>query len=124
MFDKVISSSTIQAIKDAMTPVAEALGKGAEYTWVVLIKQQYVVAVGDFIGFVVGMVAGLLILKWTIIMYKTDRYGTNPGWFFSGAFALGGIGMSMYALYDGLAHIINPDFYVLQFLISAVTGAQ
>ncbi len=129
MFDKFISTSTVQSIKDAMTPVALAIGKGAEYGWTILIKQQYVYGV----GFAIAAVGSLVLMALFIWMFRSlseaakDSTGFSRGDYdFLIAFAfLASVAclICIFAFaFQSAAHFINPDYYALQYLLDTVTN--
>lgn len=41
-----MNPETVNAIKDALTPVAEKIGQGAEYAWEVVVMGQFAEGVG------------------------------------------------------------------------------
>ncbi len=122
-----MNPETINAIKEALAPVADKIGQGAEYGWIVVLKQQYVVAVGNFIMSAVG----LLLLVGAIFAAKhaykrmttpEDRYDMEfpVAPFLTILLGIPGALMLFGGLYDGIAHLINPDYYALEFFIGLV----
>ena len=116
----------INQVIDKLTPmfqsVADKIGQGAGFGWEVVMRQQYVVAIGSFILFVgLGIVSGLLtwgaIASWKEA--KKDVDVVAPAIFVS-FLAILGYTISFVALYQGLAHLINPSYYALDFFINLV----
>lgn len=112
-----MNADTINAIKEAFVPIAEKIGQGADYGWEVVVLQQYVTAIGNFIGTVVFFIAGVILWRFS---NRTlwDTADENPGWFCCMALSLGAFGVSAMALYEGVAHLINPYYYALEFFIT------
>lgn len=136
MLNNFISSSTVQSIKDAMTPVATAIGKGAEYGWTIVIKQMYVQGIGYALAAICSFAIAWTLFYWgrewlkEAKAYKNNNsYSTDGDGLYMGAFIF--LTLSAFVLsfgvmsvYAAIAHFINPDFYALQFLIDAVKPAS
>lgn len=134
MLNNFISTSTVQAIKDAMSPIGAAIGKGAEYGWTVLIKQQYVVGFGDLFLALGSLIVLVIAYRFAIFTFnkqieigKVDQYNDGGYGILCGLSVVAGavaFCILLAALYGGVAHFINPDFYALQFLVDAVKPAS
>lgn len=138
MFDSFISSSTVSAIKEAMIPVAEKIGNGAEYVWVVLVKQMFVQGFGWAVAGIAAMVLCLVAVKLVFWSYEvgkplvdkqTDSYYSTKGNGYMAICVISTIasvvlfGLASVFAYFAIAHFINPDFYAIKFLIDAVRPA-
>lgn len=56
-----MSPETINAIKDALAPIAAKIGQGAIYGWDVVVRQQYITAV-EGLGLAVLSLIGLVLV--------------------------------------------------------------
>lgn len=121
--------ATISAIQKALAPVADKIGQGAQYGWQVVMTQQYVTAIGDFIFAGVCLLVFLAGIGFAItaIKYKQKNdYDDSKIPLACVAIILIGLGLVLgpLALYDGIAHLINPAYYALQFFINLVHPAN
>ena len=110
-----------------MTPVAVAIGKGAEYGWTVLIKQEYVNGVGFSIA--AGACVILLFVFIWLVKKMAKGWSTAPTYDQEGYimgtifFSLFGVGCFIGACsfgWNAAAHFINPDYYAIKFLLETV----
>lgn len=134
MFNNFISSSTVQSIKDAMTPVATAIGQGAQYGWTILIKQQYVVAATDVVWAIGLLLIIVGIWKVAQLAFKEQAANDEKNKYNDGGAGILGalivvVGLAVFIfmcmfITDAIGHIINPDFYALQFLLDTVKPAS
>ena len=119
-----MDTKTIDSIKEVMAPIAQKIGEKAEWSWIIVIKQMYVVAVEGGLWAILGIV-GLII---SIILYRKGLKRTRKddyddgSQYYGPAILIGGL--SLFALILGtgtmVTHLINPDFYALQFFIDLV----
>lgn len=96
-----MSPETINAIKDAMIPVAEKIGQGAEYAWIVLVKGIFAEGITQ-LG-----IGSLLIIGALIIAYIVIKSAINFKFNFDEAFPIflfGGI-PAFIGLFIGLSII-------------------
>ena len=120
-----MNQETINAIKEALVPVAQKIGETAEWGWGVVIRQMYVEAIlGIFytiLGIVV-LVATYKLVRFVMKQCKEDRYSD---WGLVGI--IGGIiGTSVGFLlffgggYDAITRFVNPEFYAIKFFLELV----
>lgn len=114
-----MDANTIKAIQDALAPIADKIGQGATYTWTVVLKQQYVVAISDFFFSAFFLV---LTIIFGFIAYKSgkkiDEYdGVGMVSWFS-IFTILSLIVTATSLYDAIAHLINPGYYALDYFIN------
>lgn len=122
---RFMSPETVAAIQSALAPAFATIGEGGKYAWEITVKAQYAEGIAMlsisallFIAWVIGI--KLLIGAWK----KTEDYDRMPivmGFVFSTVllFVVGG-GM----LYDGLFHVLAPEFKALEFFIGTVKGGE
>jgi len=113
---------TIDKLKEVFEPIAEKIGQGAQFGWEVVMKQQYIVAVSDFIVLACCVVA-IFIAKWLITQgqksREDSRWNNYEFWYFGGIILLIVSAVLIpLCLYDGIAHLINPEYYALDFFIN------
>lgn len=104
----------IDMAQTSITKMAEGMGVAVPELWRILIKQQYVEAMGSFIWFVVGMICFYAIYKLIKWAFKADleELVVIVGFIVLGLFLMGVLGLS--ELYAGIAHIINPEYYAIK----------
>lgn len=121
-----MNTETIAAIQKALAPVAEKIGQGAQYGWDVVLAQQKVTAIGDFIFAAAAVVVMLICAWWALACWKKHVDDRHGDWIIGvvmlttvcfACFALMGL-----ALYDGSAHLINPSYYALKFFVGLAGG--
>lgn len=114
------SSSTIAAIKEALIPVAQKIGEGAEYAWTVVVTQQYVKGIGGLIVssvIMTGMIAfGIYLLRWAKKSEEESVIATTTVYWIIMMLSLA-IGMIPW-WYSSLLHLLNPDYYALEFFMT------
>ncbi len=121
-----MSPETLRAIQTALAPIAAKIGEGASYGWGVVLRQQMVVAVGDFIIVGISLIVIIAAVVAGIIAYKTKPYedARTVLSMFSFFGIVAGLMVLGFAGYDGIAHLVNPDYYALQFFIDLVRPAS
>lgn len=122
-----MNPETIEKLKEVFAPIALKIGEGAEYGWTVIIKQQYVLAVGSaIIALISAVVMGVGI--WLIrrgLKYQADSHYDSTKEVMTaigiGITALGTVVLG-FSSFDVIARLINPDYYAIQFLMQMVSG--
>ena len=113
MIDKVLA---------ALAPLAEKVGETAPIVWGVLIKQQYIIGIGNLIaalGFL-AVACGLVGLIPRAIRFSNDNGIDHVLSVSMGLVAVVFAGLSLLGLYLGVARIINPAYYVFETLIGGI----
>lgn len=121
-----MSPDTITAIQKALQPIADKIGQGAQYGWEVVVKQQYITGIVGIFDFVACFV--LLIIFFTIAIVNAKK----ADWEGEGdlnivcTFIFGGLAFIAALLCltnwpdTSIQHLLNPDYYALQFFIGLV----
>lgn len=116
-----MTPENIEAIKNALAPVADKIGQGAEYGWDVLVAGQFAEGVVKT-GFGASLLlAAIVTLVLVCIDFKKHRNDTDFDGF--GHVMIGGailvpLAISYGLLYDGLIAVMSPEYAALKFLIS------
>lgn len=118
-----MNPETVNAIKEALVPIAEKIGQGAEFGWEVVLRQQYVSAVGYFLVAGVAFIAICVGVGLIVAGLRYEKRGSfDDGKFARIAFGLvssvGGLLFFAGAVFNGMARLINPEYYALQFFIT------
>ena len=127
-----MNEDIILQLQSIMLPVAEKIGEGAEFGWVVVMKQQYVIATLGLIWSVMSVLAIIITSVWVNYMIKRDREESikdNYGYTHDHAFI--GILVGSFAIIASLVlicvnvetsitHFINPEYYAIEFFINLV----
>lgn len=123
-----MNPETVIAIKEALTPIAEKIGQGAEFGWEVVVRQQFVEAITMFVALGIGLVF-LFVGIWAACSL-TSRDWDSPVITKKSFIALAGLGIGFFmslisfiGVFAGSAigRLINPEYYALQFFISLGT---
>jgi hypothetical protein len=115
---EIASASAL--IKQELTPLAEKLGQGAEYTFGLFVRQVYVNAFTDLLWFGIGiplLFAGRYLLKRT---QDKEIYDNSPYYIF-GVIALL-IAFILIALpLSGLINaLINPQYQAIKLILETI----
>lgn len=124
----------ILKLQELFAPVADKIGQGAEYGWLVVIKQMYVYAAlgafwaafGVFVLLITNL-AGYLWRKKAQELVKAEGRYAGDNWAAAGITVpiIGTIaGLVVFAIGSSVAitHYLNPDFYAIKFFIGLVSG--
>ncbi len=111
-----MNPENINAIKEALAPVADKIGQGAEYGWEVLVAGQFAEGVATLILSCLGIVASVLVVHWGKNRYAVDDMDINAMM----AMALGWLSLLVLSgfVYHGLIQVVAPEYAALKFLIS------
>ena len=113
-------------LKILLEGVSLKVGEGAEYAWATVVKQQYTIGVSDLIWASLFIAVGIALATFAVLCAKqanTDRRDVDA--YFGGMIAFGlfaifsticGFGF----LTSGVMHIINPDYYAIEFFVNLV----
>lgn len=122
-----MDSGTIEAIKSALTPVAEKIGQGAEYVWTTLVWGQFAEGVASLVCVGVAIfcfvVVNIIICK-LFNSWFTDKDERNVAGVFQLVIAVM-IGLVLFGVsidlgYDAFIKVIAPEYSALKFLISQI----
>lgn len=119
----IITKEAIVELQNALTPVVQKLGQGGEWVYKVYYKQQIVYGIQSILGVL------LVILGWFLIgkmLKKAEWDFGTPDNFYAVATIVGSIFLTMatfyvsVSLFGGVGRLINPDYYILQELLSII----
>ena len=101
-----------KAILKSITEITAAVKGLAPEVWGILLKQTYLMAMGNIIGIIIGFV---LTITGLIMVIKTKEYSD---WKIPGMFGLV-LGLVVIGICSFCAffYLHNPEFYAIQFLI-------
>ncbi len=112
----------IDMAQTGVTKMAESMGIAVPELWRILIKQQYVEAVGNFILAFIGMVCFYALYK--IARWVVKNPDTSDGLILAimmGGMMLAVLGvMGLFGLYEGIAHMINPEYYAIKDIVEFI----
>lgn len=118
-----MNQETVNAIKEALVPVAEKIGQGAEFGWEVVVRQQYVYgAIGLFFAVLSLVLVFVAIVPWYkdwARRSKSENYAEPDivGIVFVAGAALTGV---ITGSITAITHFINPHYYAIQSFIGLV----
>lgn len=131
-----MTPETIDAIKGAMLPIAEKIGQTAEWGWIVVLKQQYVIAaqMGIAVVFFLALSSALAYWagKWSFMIppeskdwVEADRRKNRIAVIVLSSFgSFMSLAIAMAILGGATGRLINPDYYALQFFIQLVSPSS
>lgn len=126
-----MNTETINAIKEALIPVAEKMGQGAEYAWGVVVRQQYVEGVAMLVAAVLlvfAAFAGMWLIRKALAMPKVVKRWSETkemGDLATFCMMIGSclqmvwIPVMLLTVY-GVMQLLNPEYYALEFFMDLV----
>lgn len=115
-----MNQETINAIQQALTPIAEKIGQTTQYGWEIVVRQQYVLGVIGIFWSIIGLillVVSFLTWKWAIGYWKS-YYDDESIMILPFFLALLALVPTMAGALFAITHFLNPEYYALQFFIS------
>ena len=111
-----MSQETINAIKEALTPIAEKIGQGAGFSWEVVLQQQFIKGMWFGIAAVVIFLITLALAFGSYVESKDDSEASAG--FGLAAFAT--LLISMILAFHFFSRLYNPEYYAIQFFINLI----
>jgi len=118
---ELLNEKTQEELLKMLSSISEKLGQGSEFVFHAYYKQVYVHAFGNLLVAVLG--ASLLLVA--IILTSKVRELANKMyddgiWIFWGFMVVVGIILFTIGSYNFVVRIVNPDYYVIQDLLTAI----
>ncbi len=128
-------TSSIQAVINGLAPLAEKLGVPASQIYHVMLKQNYIYGVYDFMWVVLIFVVSVFTIKWILKWWTKPQKTENnsyPDYYFEDdggriiASIILGIALviviiqGIYILQEGIGRIINPPYYIAHDIINLI----
>jgi len=116
-------------VKTLMAAVGEKIGQGAEFGWDVVVRQQLAEGVARFVYAIGFLVVSLFMVSLSAKLWKKnaepDRHydGYDIGGTISGVAATVFLAVALGMIASGVMHLINPEFYAIQFFVDLVKPA-
>lgn len=128
-----MDAETVKAIKDAVEPLAQKIGQGAEFLYTVYYKQTIAEGFQDVILGTLGLllsiasvVATVKLLKWGLKTW--DKYDRGPATVCTllvEAMVIATLGgWSVSGVIGGAKKFVNPHFYTIQRIIDNVKAKE
>jgi hypothetical protein len=120
-----MNKETVDAIVNAIKPVAEKIGEGAAHLYQVYVRQVYVegvvcLTVGLPISLAV-LVASIYILKSGMKAYQEDGEGEIRVGVACLLLLISLVSIAAFAS-DGVMRLLNPEYYAIDRILSTVRG--
>ena len=119
---------TFNAMIDKLTPlfnsIAAKIGEGAQWGWGVMIRQEYVTAVDDFIWAIFALIATIVLIWGAKRFYKAFLEDDDwmPGIVVCTILAAIAAAVFFGLMDDGIQHIVNPSYFAIKDVASFITG--
>lgn len=111
-----MTPDSIEAIKSALTPIADKIGQGAEYGWEILVMGQFAEGVAMLGIGLFGIGISILATLWGRNRYNEDDMDVMA--IFAILFGCIAIVLFTALVYNGLIPVIAPEYAALKFLIN------
>lgn len=121
-------------LKTLLAPIGEKLGAGATFAWDVVVRQMETIGVGMLIGAGFSLFTALSI-TWLAMKCggKASTFKDVQSYYMSSArgewktaqvilhiLAMFPFALSSWLVINGVMHLMNPDFYALEFFVNMV----
>lgn len=118
-------ASASAMIKQELSPLAEKIGQGAEFTYGLFVKQVYVNAFGGMLWTIVGIILFVFSKKmWKYSEGLGSNYSSQDERFGSLVVALlclvAGLAFVLIPTYGLIATTLNPDYQAIELIIQTV----
>ena len=109
---------TIDKLKEVFQPIADKIGQGAQFGWEVVLRQQYIEA---FMGLFYGLIAvGALTVSFFWARKIMKESWDEISWIPFSIWTLAWIVLGLIGLETFIGHILNPQYYAIEFFIGLV----
>lgn len=125
--DKEIQKQLLDKSSDFINQAAQVLGATAQHVYDVLVRQQLVEGISTLVGIPLMILLCWIILKpFVVFGYKKTQEDSYSAWEMLTPLIsiVGGLiifGLTFWMM-DGLAHIINPEYYAIKFIFEMAKG--
>ena len=117
---------SIQAVIEALTPLAQKLQVPLEKLFEWAVRENYVKAVGDGIWVIIGIALiyfGYRLLKWRMSLKGKEDVGDESMlYILAGLLLLVGTIIVGFFFYDIAARLINPEYHAILDVIDKIKG--
>lgn len=113
-----MTPENINTIKDALAPVADKIGQGAEYGWETLVMGQFAEGVAMLIICTLMFICAAILARVSYKMYQTYEEYDMPTFAFLLIPIVFLILFGFIEAYEALIQVIAPEYAALKFLIS------
>lgn len=119
-----MNTETVNAIKDALAPIAAKIGQGAEYGWDVVVRQQYINGVLNIAYSIMGLVYLLVYIPYLFRAIKRDKESEMFPIMVGGVIGIFALLALIIDLGNGVQHLLNPAYYALDFFTHLGSGSM
>ena len=113
-----MNQNIIEQLKEVFTPIALKIGEGAEFGWEVALRQQYIQAIVMTVWSIGALIA--LIFAWKWGKKILDDHWDEVAWFPLSLWVIVWIFVFGIGIETTITHLLNPEFYAIEFFISLV----
>lgn len=123
-----MNPETIDRIEEALKPLADVAGQGAEYAWTVLVRQMYLSGIVRIpIGLLILVLAALFAFfcahnfkKWRKAesWHESENYGAGTA--VTAALGIISLIVAVAVIAGGVLRMMNPGYYALEELTRMV----
>jgi predicted exporter len=111
-----MNQDTIKQITDALSPVAQKLGEGAGALFQIYVRQEIIQGIEELGGAALLLIVALIF---TAITFKTWKWACKRDLEIFTGMATGtaivvALIVAPFLVFDGLPHLINPQYYAIQ----------
>ncbi len=120
-----MNTITINQIKEALAPLADKIGQGAEFTWEAVLRQQYID--GGMGVFLTVFGIAILYITYRVVLYANKKLKENSwsDWEIVRVLVIiFGVTIGLLCLGFGfeqaINHLLNPEYQAIMDLIGTV----
>lgn len=121
---EIASASAL--IKQELTPLAEKIGQGAEWTFEIFVKQAYVSAFTDCLF----IVPGIILFYFSHWFYKKEKadwkhsYNSGLGYTLGTVCLILGLVAVLVPLAGLIQVLVNPEYAAIKIIITTIKGSN
>lgn len=122
-----MNEKIVNQILGYLDNLGKAISSGAKESFAIIVKQQVTIGVVDsfmsLVGIIVMIWTGFALLKYWRNYKVVGNWDETRPWILAGAVVSFLFGfLFLYCLSRSVMHIMNPEFFAIQYILNTITG--
>lgn len=119
-----MNEKIVNQILGYLDNLGKAISSGAKESFAIIVKQQFAIGIVDTmicgIVLLLAIIGAILLVKCAI---KIDDWEDASGWLVLMAILCGVCAfIDLFCLARSILHILNPEFFAIQYILNTITG--
>lgn len=116
---KILGEGFGERVLDYMRELASGLGVAVEHVYYILVRQQIVWGITTMIGFGIGILLSVLVLRW--VWKNPDKHDDEGVIVTVGTILpVGMIIVFTIVFFNGFMHVFNPEYYAIKMILESI----